>query len=455
MFQLNSIEEAFKSSSDEFTIVRDGELKGNIYYTENSKLASKSFGNCPVMKKSDFESFYIKNKDKYSNHYFTVGYEGPHVKVWWDETGEVHFSNDNKVDCKNSFFGNKEKTFWKLFNENGGEKFIEKLPSDVKKLGNTHHFMIVDRELLITTRVDMRDNETIVVYLGTTTLDGKILDVIFIDKEIYFSNNEDRANVFPEKSVLGGRILLPTKITAQEAFNLLTNGYENPLSQIPEFTKGENVIFRDGIDGIVKFVADNYELRSFIAGRTPNVKNQLYILLENAKNDMEYDDKFPIFGCLNESNLETIKSNQKIHTTFIVSKFLENSKNFNKDLVDDRYSNILTVCILSCPLTKVNLFIDGWNDYIKCRDKILNFIRAHNNDIRMDKYDDRLIEFHQKALLRIKDLAKVSKIYASDKSRGHTYHSRMVYSLKGLLKNEFNTSLYRIEKAVSFIQGNP
>ena len=64
----------------------------------------------------------------------------------------------------------------------------------------------------------------------------------------------------------------------------------------------------------------------------------------------------------------------------------------------------------------------------------------------------RLKDFHQKALLRLKDLAKVSKIYANNKNNGFDYESRMVKSLRGLVWNEYGPSLYRINKAVNYIQ---
>ena len=459
MFHLDDIEEALKSSDDKFTIIKGDsrpEIKGNIYLKENSKLVSKSFGKCDVIEyeKSQFETFYKENKDIYKNHYFTPCYEGPHVKIWYDDSGEIHFSNDNKIDCTTSFWGNKEETFGKLFFENGGQKFVDKLTSDVKRLGYTHHFMIINKSLVITSRIDLRNNDTIIVYLGTTSLDGKIFEITFLDPEVHFYNH-DKRNVFPSKEELAGRIIIPTKLTVEEAFFVLNNGYEsnsyNPVIQ-RDLIKGECVIFRNGYDGIVKFNPPNYQMRSLIAGTTPNVKSRLYNLLEKAKNKETYEDQFPVIGCLDDSKLEIIKQNDKRITTFVINTFIEKEKNYSKDSLENRMNNILVICLLCCPLPKIDLFIDAWMDYKYCRDKILKFIVAHSSNIRNEKYDDKLNFSHQKALLRLKDLAKTSKNYANNKRKGNTYNERMVYSLKGLLQNEFGSSLYRIEKAITFIQ---
>lgn len=457
MFHLDQIEVSHKSLSEDgkFTIIREGPLKGNIY-DNDSKIVSSSFTNCEETKykKSEFELSYLVQKEHQPNNYFTPYYEGPHVKVWFDDSGELRFSNDNKIDCKNSFWGNKEEKFWDLFYNNGGEKFIKKFPDEMKKIGLTHHFMIVNKNLLITSRVDLRDNDTIIVYLGTTLLDGKILEITSIDTEVYFYN-PDRSNVFPLKEELQGRIMLPTKITFDEAVNVLTNGFGNTNYETfiqDDIIKGECVIWRDGVNKIIKFTPENYELRTLIAGSTPNVKSRLFTLLDSARKKEDYESTFPIIGCLDSSKLKLIHANEKIMTTFGVNLFIGKEKLFNINSLEDRMNNILVLCILCCPLTKINTFIDSWFEYNECKDKIIKFIKSHSQDLRNDKYDERLKDFHQKALLRLKDLAKVSKIYANNKNNGLDYESRMIKSLKGLVCNEYGPSLYRINKAVNYIQ---
>ena len=455
MFHLDQIELQNKVTDGDFTMVvksDNKEINGNIYLTENCTLISKSFGNTEevIYEEESFKNFVTSQGGK---GYFTPCYEGPLIRIC-HHNDELIFSNYNKINCRNSFYGNKEDKFEKLFFENGGQKFIESLTEESKKAGYSHHFMIVNRDLLITSRLDMRDNETIVVYLGTTTLDGKILDIALIDNNVHFYNY-DPMNLLPIKEELKSRILLPTKISSEQAFNLLIKGYESLqydscLSR--EITNGECVIFRNGVDKIVKFFPKNYEIRSYIAGKTPNKKHRLYNLLEESKKIDIYFDTFPVVGCLNDSELELIKENKKTITTFQVHSFLNKGIKFEKSSYECRMKNIVTLCILCCPLTKIDTYINSWFDYNSSRDKIIQFIKKHNSAIRNGGYDEKLLEFHSKASERIKALATVSKNYANDNRNGYNYNSRMLYSLKGLLRNEFGPSLYRIEKAISYIQ---
>ena len=49
-------------------------------------------------------------------------------------------------------------------------------------------------------------------------------------------------------------------------------------------------------------------------------------------------------------------------------------------------------------------------------------------------------------------MAKVSKEFATLEKNGHTYNSKMEFSIRGLVNNEFGPSLYRIEKAIQYLK---
>ena len=167
-----------------------------------------------------------------------------------------------------------------------------------------------------------------------------------------------------------------------------------------------------------------------------------------SKDETSYSERFPRLGCLDESQLQIILDNSKTETSFIINTYMNKDKNFNPKTQQSRMSNILTNCILFCPLRKIDIFINAWRDYNQSKSLIIKFIKKHNSDIRHGKYDERLSEYHSKALNRIRNLADVSKIYASERDSRHSYSSRMEYSLKGLIDKEFGPSLYRIEKAI-------
>lgn len=445
MFHLDHISSDDKNTDGDFTIIKGGtdtSLRGNIYRTENSELVSATFSaSSEVEFESDDQVLSLFGE----NTYATVGYEGAMVKFQVTED-RTFFSNTNKIDCRNSFWGDKKK-FYDLWYENGGRKFSENIENSIL----THHFMIMNENLMITSRMDLRDHDTVIIYLGSVDLEGNIHQLAEIDPEIYYLHT-DRSNVLPSKEELAGRILIPTPLRPEEALAVLKIGYENVQYDegvIPHSTfKGETIIIRRGEKEIIKVVPKCYSMRKIIAGNTPNMKNHLYRLMEFAKDASTYSENFQPIGCLDESQIKIIRDNSKTETSFIINTFINKGQNYNPSQITDRMSNIMTNCLLFCPLRKIDIFIDAWYDYNTCRSDIIKFIKKHNADIRHGKYDERLSEFHGKALARIKNLADVSKIYASEKNTKFSYSSRLEYSLKGLISKEFGPSLYRIEKAI-------
>lgn len=443
------------NTEGDFTIItsdKDRSLQGNIYLSSTGELVSSTFRNSSEISYTTSEDLLkiIEGKE----HKITPCYEGAVIKVWLDKEGVPHFSNTKRIDCRTSFWGNKEDKFETLFMENGGHSFMESITPETSGT-LTHHFMLMNKNLVITSRIDMRDNETIVIYLGSVDLGGNILEISNIDPKIYHYHM-DRTDVLPSKEELSGRILIPTVITLEDASIILTNGFDRNTYEEKEIPhaifKGESVVIKLGSSELIKVVPQNYEMRKQIAGNTPNIKSQLYNLLEMAKDQHSYSDNFHLLGCLRGDELETILTQDSADSSFIINAFINKEKRFDINSIQDRMSNILTNCILFCPLGKVNTFIEAWMDYQNCRDVIIKFLKRHNHDIRHGKYDEKLGSFHQKALKRIKNLAEISKIYASEKGSQYSYSSRMEYSLKGAMQKEFGPSLYRIEKAIRFLQ---
>lgn len=452
---LDNISSDDKNSDGDYTIItsdKDLSIQGNIYHTETGKLVSCTFTNSSEIQYSqepDITKFVKGCESK-----ITLCYEGAVIKIWKDEKGVSHFSNTKNIDCRTSYWGNKEDTFEKLFMENGGLNFMDLFEKDESYWNLTHHFMIMNKNLINTTRIDMRDNETVIIYLGSVNLEGQILEIQNIIPEVYYYHVDTR-NALPSKEELIGRILIPTIINIKDAHTILQKGFETKVYEEKEIVhsifKGEPIVIKRNLTELIKIVPENFEMRKMIAGNSPNVKNNLYRYLEIAKNE-NYSSQFHLLGCLKNEEMETILISNPSDTSFIINTFINREKRFNINSIEDRMSNIVTNCLLFCPLTKVHIFIEAWKEYQVCRDLIIKFLKRHNYDIRHGKYDEKLSTFHQKALNRIKNLAEISKIYASEKGSQYSYASRMEYSLRGALKKEFGPSLYRIEKAIRFLQ---
>ena len=455
---LDNISSDDKNSNGDFTIIAsdaDRSVQGNIYHTESGKLVS-----CTFTDSSEIQYCEGTNLSKLvegTDNKITLCYEGAVIKIWKDEKGVSHFSNTKNIDCSNSYWGNKQDTFETLFMENGGENFMNLFEKEESYWALTHHFMIMNKNLINTSRMDMRNNETIIIYIGSVNLDGEILESQNISPEVYYYHI-DNTHTLPPREELAGRILIPTIINIKDAYKILQQGFETKAYEEKEIRhsifKGESIVIKRNLKELIKIVPLNFETRKMIAGNSPNVKNNLYRYLEIAKdrNYSNYSSQFHHMGCLTNEEMETILISNPTDTSFIVNTFINREKRFNINSIEDRMSNIVTNCVLFCPLTKVHLFIEAWKEYQVCREVIIKFLKRHNHDIRHGKYDEKLSTFHQKALNRIKNLAEISKIYASEKGSQYSYASRMEYSLKGALKREFGPSLYRIEKAIRFLQ---
>ncbi len=430
--------------------IENPNLKGCIFDTNTHQLVSSSFVDTETIEydPATFKSFFNENE----NITISLCYEGPLVIVRFDQDGKCHFYNTKRHDCSGSFWGDKTQKFGDLFLKNGGQKFIdtvEKIPSI------SHHFMITTPDFLNTSRIDFRNNECIVVYLGSVSLEGTILNPKDLSPDLYYYHNISENNFLPTKEEVNGKILIPSRLTYEGAIQLLTNGYHNIESsgKLDKSTfLGENIIVRKNNRKIIKFTPKCFSLRSFISGTTPNVKNRLYTILEMSKDLEKYHENFPVVGSLEKECIEAIRISPKKDTFKNIETFLETFDNYVDSRVTDRMNNIFLVCILSCPLTKIDKYIESWFSYITVKNNITKFIKEKNAKIRSGNYDKHLNIFHVKALERIKNIAQVSKEYANTEKNGRTYISKLEYSIRGMVRNEFGPSLYRIEKALTYLK---
>jgi hypothetical protein len=459
-FHLDQIPANHKKEEDIYTIITEGDGIGSVYITsENRKIVSglPVSEEVPVEKLEDFSMLLPSEEESY---FLTPCVEGTVVKVWFSRDGDGNyipmFSGTKRVFYEESFWGFKDKKFGKLFRENGGDSFLESLSDDEKAEGISYYFIIMDRSLVITSRINMLDNETIVFFIGIVDIEGNISMPAEFDNNVFYQHN-DRSSVLPTSELRAGRILVPTVLSPEEAFSVITNGYDShnyPEKDIPySYHRGESVILRHG-NHIKKITPPCYETRKIICGDNANIKYVLYCLMDIAKNEEKYRDSFKPLGCLTKQQLLEIKGlSDKTEATTRVLHYLSQHKDISYDAssINDR-RDIITHCVLFCPLHKIDSYIDSYMDYLSCRFFIQKFMQKHSSQIRKGAYDERLSEHHQKALARLKDMTERAKIYASEKDTRFSYPQKMEYKMRFFLQNEMSWSLYKIEKAVRFIQ---
>lgn len=438
MYKSNNVQDA---NFDQFIIdlgYEDVKRKGEIKNLSTNKIESVSFGETFEYEYTTEENF--KNFcNTFKNVYFTNCYEGPLVKLWYDSKGKLQFSSQRKVDCKESYWGDKDKKFGDLFIKNGGSNFIEKTSTTP---GLTHHFMILEPSLMVTTRTHLNNNECALVYLGTVDLQHSKYN-IDCDPRIF-----EKCDFVPPTD-LDGKIIYPNHINYEQAVNHLTP--KNILG-------GENImLFGDG--KIWKIKHQHSSLRELFAGNTPNTKNRLYTLLDNAKlSKDQYLDEFPLIGCPTDEEIKLFDtmSNTAIenYAKNIINPRVEMNYVDDKN-VDNKLRNILMTYILSTTLFKSKQLSKYWFDYINIRDKIAKTILSKSNstyDFTVLNIDEKLIEFNRKGFERLKNLSLTSKNYARETKNNKPYMYNLKYSLYGLLSREYGCSLYRIEKCINYLE---
>ena len=441
------------------------ELRGLIFKGDN--LVSHSFGYSPSYTPTEAEIVEMCKSDTE----ITTCFEGPLVKLWWDDAG-VHLSTTNKLDCMKSYWGNKEERFGDLFYANGGQAFVD----NCENRQDTHHFMIMTPSLMVTSELDIRDNECMVVYLGSMSLDRNYTNIEFSDTVFY----KQQFNVIPSKDELNSRILYPHtwKIDDENYYTkfvnqILEHGYSSSSIISSELTMDEKfrgvdanviksyfgspIIIRSN-QGITKFVPPSYEKKCSILGNSPNIKLLVYGLMDHCrpKKDIaiEYFEKFDFLFVPSVEFMESLKDSTNVKET-IIKEYKENgSIGFNvarsPEYHQARQRNLMLVLLLCLPQSKARAALDAYNDYLAFNKSLKKFIVAQTKNIIEGKHDEMLK--NDRVINRLKDMGARSSDYASkNANETFSYNARLMYSVEGLVNNERGASLYKIDKATKEI----
>jgi len=430
---------------------------------ENDKIVSCSFGYSPSYTPDENQIIQFCTN---SEEDMTTCFEGPLIKLWWDSEDKQHLSTTNKINCINSYWGNKKEKFGDLFFNNGGKEFSENCVHDL-----THHFMIMTPSLMVTCDLDLKNNNCVVVYLGSMTKDGHYTNV-YNEKVFY----KQTCNTIPTKEELEGKILFPyvwkfddTDQYTNFVDKVLKYGYTDhpsivaPLSQTEKFNGvdmkviesyfGSPIIFRS-INGIVKFVPASYDKKCGIIGNTPNIKLLVYNLMDKCrmKKDMvlDYFETYDFLFVPEREFIDNLKTSKNVKID-IISKyrelgtigFMEAKKPKNNDA---RERNLMLILLLCLPQYKAIEAINAYENYLQCQKKLKAFITANLKQIIEGKYDESFE--NEKVISRMKDICSRSSDYADKNSKKSDYDQKFEFSLKGLIVNERGASLYKINKAL-------
>lgn len=396
-------------------------------------------------------------------------FEGPLVKLWWDTSGTHHLSTTKNLDCTNSYWGNKDERFGPLFYANGGQVFID---SQVDKT-LTHHFMLMTPSLLVTSEFDLRDNECVMVYLGS--MDRRFNFVMMEFDETLFTQQQ-RMEI-PDKSTINGKILYPKIFTLEGDINILNNMFAviefglNPATHAifkpwseDEACKGVNIpllktyfgnpmIIRD-TNGITKFIPRGYHKKCGILGNSPNVKLMVYQQMDNCRPKREitntYFQEYDFFFVPSREFVNHLKTSDNVKRDIALEYREQGTVGFTraKDFRNntERELNLLLIILLCLPQCKAAAAIRAYEHYTTMQKNLQTFIKINKNKILNGVFDT---DTNGKVVARLKDMAARATSY-SVSPRGdqqHTFNQdKFNFSLRGLVMNERGGSLYKIER---------
>jgi len=433
-----------------------------LIYDHDGKLVSHSFGNTSVVEYTDKEALASLLKD---GDVITQCFEGPLVKLWWDSEGNEHLSTTNKIDCTKSFWGNREERFGPLFYDNGGKIFSEYCHEhELKEL--THHFMIMTPSLLVTSNVELNQNECIVVYLGSVNISGDYVEGI-LEGELHLFYRQEERNVFRDPLHISKRIVIPATTVYTEQHldtidTVLRFGY-GVRYQITEEEKmrgvdiniitaycGEPLIVRRG-NSITKIVPSGYKRKCELLGNTPNIKLQVFRMMDYCRPKMahvqKYFEEFDFLFYSPDSTVEILNAVNPKNT--IISEYKDNgtcgfiaAKNPRNS--HSREYNILNLMLLSITRYKTSELLKVFKEYMVTRNRVETFLMSNAKKIVEGKYDEKIED--KSVLFRFKDICSRGLEYASKNSTEGVFMKSLSFSISGLVANEKGSSLYRMTK---------
>lgn len=402
-------------------------------------------------------------------------FEGPMVKVWKDLSGNVHLSTNNKLDCTNSFWGNKEERFGELFYSNGGTLFTERYATNTV----THHFMVVTRSLMNTSEIQIGDNDCVVVYLGSVDHQNEIsmlepVPDVFVKQENHYHipSKESMANrvLYPYISSIGNDVNLLLKIyhVLSYGLNPLINDMFSKLS-VDEQGRGVSLetiktyfgnpmILRNN-SSITKFLPIGYHKKCSIIGNNPNIRYRVYRLMDHciAKKDSvtAYYNDFDYIFAPTVDFLKTLITSPNIKRDIVMEYRKTGSGNHTKTSVSERERNLLVLLILSLPENKGPIAIHSYLNYLSVQSRLMRFITSNKHHISLGKTKDLLLANPSSARVDMDTLDRIVKritdIYTNTHAfavKEHGYMRRFKSSLRSLISNEYGASLYKIERVI-------
>jgi hypothetical protein len=347
------------------------ELRGTIIDINNEKVVCSSFGYIPTAVINDTDNIkgIFKNnevlidcdKNEYKLDTFEEGYvsilqkpeftydvfplyEGTMIRVW-KHNNELLISTHKKIDCANSHWGSSD-TFKKLFLEYTQGYDL----SSVTNEDTVHYFVLMDSDLLVSSKFPMNNKKGLVVYCGTNGNSWELID------KLSLPHLDNEAVASSDKTLFSPALLFKYS----DVSKLLTQGFYGfpEVEQNSPLCLGEGVVISFNEGGkrkLIRVVSSAYKRRSELVDNDPNVLHRCYTLMTKTlypkSGDDDYLTHFPSIPVMTNEEIENLKEpiiEGSLPGTVLTTEQLTDKS--NKDSYDNRIRNTITWYAMSLPI---------------------------------------------------------------------------------------------------------
>jgi hypothetical protein len=499
------------------------QLRGTIVDV-NSGIVCSSFGYTPTIISDQIKpdtdgNWKCTDTDGHShnlsihNSFFQCLYEGCLMRVW-KHNGKVYHSTHRRLMADHSRWGNSE-DFTTLYRKYGGPEDDELFDPEKRYSSLCHFFLIVDRHLMMSSKLPLGESEGFMLYFGALPQYSKVYpgsgeafdeekglpvtkfpndqvewdtsNSVWYNSEAFVSIEERLGSnpiVAPDETI-NGKVQIPCQFSVEMANQVLGFGF-HPNRQSkpsdPRLSTGEAVLCRYtdnlGVLRMVKIHSNAHEWRQQVVNNQPNLAFRAYELLAESYYPKRVTDpdtylrKFPAIGApsveefrsLSELAVEnrytfvpstTKQSNRDPPIRPISSQALVDRK--NADSRDLRFRNAILCYGLSVPLARQGDVFNLYNKVTSDRQLYLTFVCQNIDAISRGKYKEQVPERYHPAWDRIQGIIAAAKDFADvRRKRGESgrVQPMIMDNIRNLIMKEGGISLYRLISAYNYYVEN-
>jgi hypothetical protein len=397
---------------------------------------------------------HIIHKDSLEKNPIYPLLDGTLIRVWKYKKN-IHISTHKKLDAFKSHWGSSE-TFVELFNKYTCNYFnLEELFDDTNvenDIAVCHNFLLVDKDLLICSQIDMGEKSGFVLYINS--INGNFPDVI----------KPKDVSVYDLKYTTDTFFKIEPLKTLEEQNKFIKYGFypniNNDKASISSIGEGV-VIFHS--DRMIKVVSKDYENRSKIVNNDPNIIHRCWTILTESmfpKNgDDDYLSKFPILPTPSKEQLELIIQSEDFNK-INECQILGEEKFIGKNNLETRNLRLLNALIhysKSLPLIHKLSALCCYETILEYKSEVIKILCNE-----YDKYEQGIWgkpnQRDLKVYERIQNIVKEAKKYAKTRySNGERIESMSEKQLlkkftkeniRNLINKEYGENMHKIVRVL-------